>query len=270
MASGFVDKLPGGIEVTKRPAEFQWGDVNEDSPPKAVGHTTQTTSLPSYREGQRDAPTFTVGEHNVWQHRGLMKGCGTLQNDAGGTETNTIVRLQIEIIGFSSRRSWLPDSAFQRDALAAIKQLAKQELDIPIRHVHPDKQDQGVIASEAYPRRHEKFPNVPGWYAHVEVPENDHWDWGSLRWDDLEGGAGMVEALAFVERFKNQNGKWKTREISPFFANRASLRDWAVRPDGNNVDTDDELRKSLFNAMIENRVWVAKRLVDPAEDPVLD
>jgi len=27
------------------------------------------------------------------------------------------------------------------------------------------------------------------------------------------------------------------------------------------VDTDDELRGSLFNAMIENRVWVAKRKV---------
>ncbi|HTE75076.1 MAG TPA: hypothetical protein VK640_18010 [Actinomycetes bacterium] len=37
MASGFVDKLPGGIEVTKRAADFQWGDVNEDSPAEGSG-----------------------------------------------------------------------------------------------------------------------------------------------------------------------------------------------------------------------------------------
>jgi hypothetical protein len=50
-------------------------------------------------------------------------------------------------------------------------------------------------------------------------------------------------------------------EISPFFASRAALRNWAVVPDGANVDLDDDLRKSLFDAMCENRVWVAKRQV---------
>jgi hypothetical protein len=24
--------------------------------------------------------------------------------------------------------------------------------------------------------------------GHVEIPENEHWDWGSLRWDDLGSG----------------------------------------------------------------------------------
>jgi len=263
MASGFVNKLPGGIDVTKRPAQKDWGGVDEDSPPKGVGHTTQTDDLPSYGEGQRDAPTFTVGPRKVWQHRALMKGCGTLQNDAGGTQTNTLARIQIEIIGFSSRTSWLPDSSFQVDALAAIKELAHDELDVPRQHVWPDKQDGSVddMAQEAYVRRQSKFPQQAGWYAHVEIPENDHWDWGSLRWDDLQGGADMVEALAFVERFKTASGRFRTREISPFFANRAALRNWAVVPDGANVDDDDELRRSLFDAMIENRVWVAKRRV---------
>jgi hypothetical protein len=40
-----------------------------------------------------------------------------------------------------------------------------------------------------------------------------------------------------------------------------ALRDCAVRPDGNNLDNDDELRRSLFDAMFENRVWVAERKV---------
>jgi hypothetical protein len=199
---------------------------------------------------------------NVWQHRGLGKSCGTLRNDPGGIpETNRFIRIQFELIGFSSQESWLPSSSFQRDALAAIKELAHDKLGVPRNHVWPDKQDGGTIAVESYHRRHSKFPNVPGWYGHVEIPENSHWDWGSLRWNDLEAGPNMVNALAFVERFKNNQGKSRSREISPFFSNKTALRDWAVVPDGSNIDTFDELRRSLFNAMIENRVWVAKRRV---------
>ena len=118
----------------------------------------------------------------------------------------------------------------------------------------------------AYQRRHSKFPSVSSWYGHVEIPENEHWDWGSLRWDDLDPGPAMTDALAFVERFKNGHGRWETREISPFYSGKAVLRDWAVVPDSpSNVDNEDELRRSLFNALCENRVWVAKRKV-PAED----
>jgi hypothetical protein len=262
MATGFISKLPGGIAVVHLPAEKDWGDVNLDSPPKGCGHTTEGTSLPSYRTGQTDAPTFTIGHDKVWQHRGLGKSCGTLQNLAGGVETNRLIRIQFELVGFSTRESWLPAAQFQREALAAIKQLAHDELDVPEAHVWPDKQEAGTLATTAYHRRNEKFPSVPGWYGHVEIPENDHWDWGSLRWENLHAGSAMVNALAFVERVKNAGGQWQTNEISPFFSGRAALRDWAVVPDSpSNTDTEDELRGSLFQALCENRVWVATRKV---------
>ena len=131
MLTGFIDKLPGGIDVVHLPAEQQWGDVDLDSPPKGCGHTTEGTSLPSYRSGQTDAPTFTIGPQKVWQHRALGKVCGTLQNHAGGTETNRLIRIQFELIGFSTRSPWLPARQFQRDALAAIKELAHDELGVP-------------------------------------------------------------------------------------------------------------------------------------------
>jgi len=259
--SGFIRKLPGEIKVTHRPAEKQFGDVNFDSPPKGCGHTTETTGLPSYGRGQTDAPTFTIGTDTVWQHRGLGKSCGTLRNLAGGHETNRLFRIQFELIAFSTREPWLPSSSFQREALAAIKELARDELGVPRKHVWPDKQDDGILATTAYPRRHSRFPNAAGWYGHVEVPENDHWDWGSLRWNDLNAGPQMVDALAFVERFRTPAGRMRSREISPFFAGKPALRDWAVVPDGPNADNMDELRGRLFNAMISNRVWVAKRKV---------
>lgn len=265
MAAGFIRKLPGGIKVEHRPAEKDWGDVDMDSPPKGCGHTTETPNLPSYGPGQTDAPTFTIGEDTVWQHRGLGKSCGTLQNLAGGIpQTNRFIRIQFELIGWSAREPWLPKSSFQVEALGAIKELAREKLDVPPDHVWPDKQEDGTIAIKSYRRRKSKFPDVPGWYAHVEVPENEHWDWGSLLWDDLEAGRQLVDALAFVERFKKA-GKWRSREISPFFSNRAALRDWAVVPDtASNIDTEDELRRSLFKALFENRVFVAERKV-PAD-----
>jgi hypothetical protein len=270
MASGFINKLPGGISVDHRPAETQFGEVDLDSPPKGCGHTTEGTQLPSYREGQTDAPTFTIGERRVWQHRGLEKSCGTLQNLPGGiAETNRFIRIQFELIGFSSQETWLPRLSFQRDVLVAIKELAHDELGVPRDHVWPDKQDGGTIAVDTYHRRHSKFPSMPGWYGHVEIPENSHWDWGSLRWNDLEAGPDLVDALAFVERFKNSQGKWRTREISPFFLNRGALRDWAVKPDSpSNIDTEDELRANLFQAFFDNRVWVAERKIP--EDKVRD
>jgi hypothetical protein len=155
-----------------------------------------------------------------------------------------------------------PSSSFQREALAAIKELARDDLGVPPDHVWPDNQDDGILARQTYRRRRSRFPAVPGWYGHVEIPENSHWDWGSLRWDALEAGPEMVDALAFVERFENAAGKWRSREISPFFSNRAALRDWAVVPDSPaDIDTEDELRRSLFEALFERRVWVAKRKV---------
>jgi hypothetical protein len=266
MPAGFINKLPGGIKVEHRPADKDWGDVDLDSPPKGCGHTTEVDGLPSYGPGQTDAPTFTIGKDTVWQHRGLGKSCGTLENDAGGMpETNRAIRIQFELVEFSTREKWLPKPSFQVEALGAIKELAQDKLDVPPGHVWPDQQDDGILATEDYHRRASKFPTVPGWYGHVEIPENEHWDWGSLLWDDLGAGPQLVDALAFVERFKNAAGKWRSREISPFFSTKAALRDWAVVPDtSSNIDTEDELRRALFDALFENRVFVAERKV-PAD-----
>lgn len=266
MATTFLSTLPAGIPVIKKAAERTFGDVDPDSPPKAVGHTTEGTSLPTYREGMTDAPTFTVGPKRVWQHRPLGAVCGTLENRAGGVQTNRLVRLQVEIIGFSTRKAWLPRASFQRDALAAIKELAATELDVPRGHVWPDVQEDGVLATTRYARRASRFPAKAGWYGHVEIPENEHWDWGSLLWEQIgDDPADMVDAMAFVKRVKRPDGTRTTEEISPFFATKQALRAWAVVPDGANADTEDDLRASFFDALCANHVWVAHRKVRPEE-----
>jgi hypothetical protein len=41
-----------------------------------------------------------------------------------------VFRIQFELIAFSERESWLPSSSFQQEALAAIKELARDELGV--------------------------------------------------------------------------------------------------------------------------------------------
>jgi hypothetical protein len=105
---------------------------------------------------------------------------GTLRNAGSGIEANRLVRLQFELVEFSSLKPWLPDSSFQRDALTALYEFAQQELGIPKTHVWPDTLEPGTVwAVENNPRRPKKFPGTAGWYSHGEVPENTLWDMGS-------------------------------------------------------------------------------------------
>jgi hypothetical protein len=262
--TGWIKQLPGKVPVRQVPMGVFWGKVDLNSPPKAVAHTTEGLSeVPNYGGS---SPHFTIGQKFVSQHRPLGDMAGTLRNASGGVETNRLVRLQFELVGFSSLQPWLPDSNFQRDALSGLFELAEKELDIPRKHVWPDALEPGHIwAALDNPRRPKKFPDVPGWYFHSEIPENDHWDMGSCLISKLMEGADepqMVPAFAMVEVQRAETGGLIADEISPFFASKAALRDWAVRPREGKEDT---LRKRVWNAMVENRVQVAERKVKETE-----
>jgi hypothetical protein len=264
MRTGWVTKLPGGIPVRKVPMGVFWGKVDSNSPPKGVAHTTEGFSeVPNYGGA---SPHFTIGEKHVSQHRPLGDMAGTLRNEAGGVETNRLVRLQFELVGFSSLKPWLPDSTFQRDALAGLFEMADKDLGIPKTHVWPDPLEPGHIwASETNPRRDKKFPSVAGWYCHGEIPENDHWDMGSCLITKLMQGDDdreMADMFSLVEVKRAKTGGLVADEISPFFSSKAALRDWTIR---SGKDEEEKLRKRVWDAMLDNRVQVAKRRVKEAE-----
>jgi hypothetical protein len=255
MRTGWVRKIEG-VPVTKNQQGTPIGKVDQSSSRKGVGHTTEGTSLPAYGG---NAPTFTIGRETLWQHRPLGDVCGTLANLSSiPGETNRLVAVQFELVGFSTRELWLPEFAFQREALAAIKEFSHSELGVPKNHVWPDQLPSGIIATPSFHRRHKKWPSVSGWYAHAEVKENSHWDWGSLRWNDLSVTPEMVSAYAFVERYKNEAGKWKSAEVSPFFSEKGALWDWMIVE---KKDGDSKLRKVVREALLESRVFVAKRKI---------
>ena len=263
MRTGWVEKL-GGIPVRHIPMGTFWGKVDVNSPPKAVAHTTEGLSeVPNYGGS---SPHFTIGQKHVSQHRPLGDMAGTLRNESGGVETNRLVRLQFELVGFSSLKPWLPESTFQRDALSGLFDMAEKDLDIPKEHVWPDPLEPGHIwASVNNPRRPKKFPSVAGWYFHGEVPENEHWDMGSCLITKLMAGDDddeMIDTYSLVEVKRAKTGGLITDEISPFFKTKKELRDWTVRP----TEGDDEkLRWRVWDAMVENKVQVAKRRVKESE-----
>ena len=264
MATGSIDHLPGKIPVRQVPMGTDWGPVDMSSPPKGVAHTTEGLSeVPNYGGA---SPHFTIGQKSVSQHRPLGHMAGTLRNESGGVETNRLVRLQFELVGFSSLKPWLPESSFQREALAGLFEFAEKELDIPKMHVWPDALEDGhVWATIDNPRRPKKFPDVAGWYFHGEVPENTHWDMGSCLISKLMDGTDdpeMVTAFALVEVKRAPSGGLISDEISPFFSSKKALRDWAVH---SKEGQEDQLRKRVWDAMVDNRVHVASRRVKDTE-----
>lgn len=135
-------------------------------------------------------PHFTVGRDRtgrvrVIQHVPLGEPAAALKNMAGGVQTNFESEVQIEIADWSKTRPWLPEQ-YVTDALANLLVALRRVVGIPLIHPFPDDPGRQPWATSRRPMRNAgKWGRVPGWYGHIDVPENDHWDPGFLRWDTL-------------------------------------------------------------------------------------
>lgn len=251
MRTGWVDSIPnvldgGRIAVARNPQGQDYGAVDMSSPPKGCMHTTEGSSLPAYGG---NAPHFTIAKDKLYQHRALGRMAGTLQNLSGGVETNRLIRIQFELVGFSQMEPWLPGPVFQRDALASLFEFAERELGVPEDHVFPDDLGGGTWATASNPRRRSgKFPGTPGWYGHVEIPENSHWDPGSLMSSKLmanEPTPPLVDAFTLMVSFAHKHDKDEVHrhalELSPKFSTEKELRAWTVK--------DRELRGKVWRAL---------------------
>src|SRR5262249_9058480 len=57
---------------------------------------------------------------------------------------------------------------------------------IPLSRPFPDGMPREILASTSFSRRNAgKWGKVAGWYGHVEIPNNSHWDPGNLQWTKL-------------------------------------------------------------------------------------
>lgn len=177
------------------------GPIDQSKPAVGVDHTTESSIMPS--SFSRGIPHFAPGPLHAGGRPKLTQWLplghyGTaLQNDPGGLETNRWIRVQIEIVGYSSLDPWLPASPEYRSMLASLYEWCSKELGIPERSVFPNTLQRGTVWATEHNshRKASRFGQVAGWYGHVDVPENDHWDPGSLKRDHLLGQEPELELV---------------------------------------------------------------------------
>jgi hypothetical protein len=186
MQNGFLNSTVGGRRIEHLPCPHPGVPVDLSAPPAGVLHTIESTLGSGLSVFQNQfAPHFALDARRIVQLVPLgVIGC-SLENLAGGTETNRLVRAQIEIAGKSSTTSWLPD-ADTTEALADLMATLERVADIPLTRPFAEKMPPLPWATKKFSRRSAgKWGRTAGWFGHVEVPENGHWDPGALQWNKL-------------------------------------------------------------------------------------
>ena len=200
MQRGFLDKTIGGRRIEHIPCPHPSVPVDLDAPAAGILHTIEDSlgsGLSVFQ--QHFAPHFALDGRRIVQMIPLgMLGCAC-KNTPGGTETNRVVRAQIEVAGKSKEESWLPDHD-TAEALADLMATLERVAEIPLTRPFEDAMPPKPWATVHFSRRSAgKFGRTSGWFGHVEVPENDHWDPGALQWTkllerarELAGGDGRI------------------------------------------------------------------------------
>jgi hypothetical protein len=171
------------------------GPVNLRAPRAGVLHTTEGSFEGAYNEFRtKYAPHFLIGRDKAGKVRivqfvSLGNYASALENHSGGVETNTIAVAQIELVGYSKQAPWQADAGVS-DALASLLAELHTVCGIPLTRPFSDAMPPGPWAVESFSRRHAgKWGRVAGWYGHIEIPENSHWDPGAYKWTALLAAA---------------------------------------------------------------------------------
>lgn len=186
MQHGWLKKTIGGRTIEHIPCPNPGGAVDEGAPPTGVVHTIEgslESGLGVFRVHY--APHFTLEGQRIIQLVPLGTMAAALENHAGGVETNSITRAQIEIAGHSSEQPWVCDDATS-EALADLMATLADAAEIPLERPFPDQMPAKPWATYDFTRRKAgKWGREGGWYGHVEVPENAHWDPGAFEWSKI-------------------------------------------------------------------------------------
>jgi hypothetical protein len=155
-----------------------------DAPRTAVLHTTEggwAGSLAIFKK--HFAPHFMLGL-NADAHKvqiAQLVQIGTI--GAALKQHNNQAIVQIEMIGFSKEKPWLPDDDTTA-ALASLMAVCADEYGIPLERAWQDG-DFGKAGNNPH-RSSGNYGKVAGWYGHGDCPSPDtHWDPGNLKWSAI-------------------------------------------------------------------------------------
>ena len=193
MAEHWVSELYG-YKVEKREIRRPGGKLYFFNSHTQVGvlHTTEggdsVDGAYSTLAKSFSAPHFIIGPGRIIQCRPLTVQGAALRGQAPYF-ANAQASIQIEICANSQAKLWLP-RAETVDALAAvIAYCAGNGIDIPLRVPYPDWPDD--VSDMKLPWAVEKTARrartakdnfkAKGWYEHLEIPGNNHYDCGAMR-----------------------------------------------------------------------------------------
>lgn len=186
MKSWLSRTVDGKFKIEKIPCSNNGQKVVLSRPRAGVLHTTEggwDSAMSVFK--RHYAPHFLVGKNRVAQLIPLGIMATALENDAGGDDTNRWAVAQIEVVGFSKEAPYVFDAQTMA-ALSSLLATLKVEAGIPLFRPYPDKMPAKPWATESFVRRNDgKWGDVAGWFGHVEIPENAHWDPGALKWANL-------------------------------------------------------------------------------------
>ena len=136
---------------------------------------------------QHFAPHFALDGGQIVQ----LFGCAC-ENRVGGVETNRLARAQIEVAGNSSTKPWLPDPA-TTEALADLLATLEHAAGIPLKRPFPDAMPPQPWATTSFSRRKSgRWGKTAGWFGHVELRENEHWEPDAFQWKKVLAAARAI------------------------------------------------------------------------------
>jgi hypothetical protein len=144
-------------------------------PPRIVWHTTEGYGLPTY---SGSSPHFTLDPKTgkLYQHIPITSGAMALKNLGGGVETNRAHAIQVELIGFAAQSAGWSDEAYAN--IAALARWIE-------KYAGVERRCSVVFANSINHMSDGVWMAYKGHCGHQHVPENDHWDPGSLRIDKI-------------------------------------------------------------------------------------
>jgi hypothetical protein len=168
-----------------------------------VLHTTEGQTVASAfaaLSARYSAPHFIVGENKIIACRPLgVQGAALV--DPG----NRRAFVQIEMVGFTggmpdlkvedqARASWLPVESTLCPLAALMAHLAMLGL-IPLKRGYPWPDDCSDMKGQVWAtqnnsrRRSGAYNRNDGWFSHLEVPANSHYDCGAMRFAEVVAAA---------------------------------------------------------------------------------
>ncbi len=198
--SGWIDVI--GDFVVERKEIKRSGNkpyLNVGHTRVGVLHTTEGGTIDgAYTQlaTSHDAPHFIAGEGRIIQCRPIYAQAASLED--AGMSNNASAALQIEMVGYSRLTLWTPSDSSLFPVLAILKWASLDPLNIPLSRPADawvdDCSDCPLPwASTQNSRRLTPgiWPAQAGWYMHMEVPGNHHWDCGALRFREMLAMAGQ-------------------------------------------------------------------------------